>query len=530
MGFESNEEKREQNTVETQFEGGGVDMESGDLSAASPVTAPKRSLRERRAVRARAVDPSAQPGRSAAGAAQPGRRAGASGNNTGTPPVRKPIMRSNSEFGYLFSDSEPVDNHMDETYSQRLNGLAYDGKKRGDEAEYAELFEGQQSMVRRPENRMSAPAGTFEAHQQPQEAPAETGRRPRFSRRSQEHSSAAAYAAANEVSAAELAARIEPEPAAEPAQQTQPELSPYDRQADHGYPRREDNYIPRDRRYEDDYSDDYSYRGRGIRHDYRGGYEPQPEYPPYGYPPAAYPPGYPYPYPYGQYPPYPPYGQYPAYPPYGYPPAAYPPGYPYPMQTQEPQAVSTAPVPDEPPAAAAVDPVIPSITFAEPEPEKPEPVPVPPEPVIQFPDDSSDSVDEEFAGLDYTPSRNYEKRSEAPKQPEAAEEPTASAEPAVGRSSGSSRFNRRSRSSGPSSDNEPAQADPVPASEPSAQKAASGEPDPVRRSSRRAAKEFDWSDSSSPAKDSTDWFSSDSSSTDISKAGGSSRFNRRSRS
>ncbi len=425
MGFEPEEILREE-TAENKFEGGGVDLDSGDLSAADPIAAPRRTTRERLSVRPRAVSAQKTDDRPAsADQSRISRRAGA----MSPPPIRKPIMRSNSEFGYLFNDSEPVDNYMDEQYSRRLDGLAYDGKGKDSDSQYSDLFEGeQQSMVRRPENRSSA-APVYASEPAPQATP-QTAHRPRFSRRSRETSAAAAYAAAGELSAAELASRSESQPQSQPlaepfAEPSAPPAEPTFAEPQPGaMPYPDASYPP----------DPYGEYGRRPI-DPRGPYDMPPEYPPYGQYPV-YPPNYPYPYPYGQYPMYPPYG----YPPYGYPPAAYPPGYGYPPQPQEEarpaesEAVPMDNVPSPPPSFLRQP------KAAEPAPVQPEPEPEP-----AFPS-SVDSAEDEFAAVSAFAPIPEPVPEEPIQAPAPTPEPEPAAAPARERSVGSSRFNRRSRS------------------------------------------------------------------------------------
>lgn len=456
MGFEPTDNNKPTNQIETKFEGGGVDLESDGLAAASPVMAPRRPRYDRpQAVRAHAVPAGAGPA-----AMQPGGPAPAGQRRPQVSPhLRRPIMSSASEFGYLFSDSEPMDNPMGEAYSRSLDGLAYDGRQQS-ESQYADLFSGTpQSMVRRPENRMSAAP----MHQHPAAAPASgPSRRPQFSRRNRQSASIAAYNAANSVPAAELSARAEeeeraaaaqPQPAAVkvqpvPVQQTpvqEPPVQQYDSYpAEPGYAvpyrrgavrRNPYAYYPEEQQYYDPYAAAYSAPpAYPPSYGQYPGYNPYGQYP--GYPPYAQYPGYP---PYGQYPGYNPYGQYPAYPPgYGYPvqPAAVPYGAPY----DDPYAVpydeyaagyyAAVPVeaeqmlPAEPPAAAAPAPA-----------PAPEPAPAP----------AAMPVPVAIPEVEQTASAAAEKTAD---KPAASEKPTAAAESAAPAPSPSgSRF--KSRSSDP---------------------------------------------------------------------------------
>ena len=455
MGFEPEDIRKDNSSFDAQFEGGGADIDADGLAAASPVAAPRRSIKN---VRAR----SAQQEHSIplSGDRTPGSSRRAEVSNP--PPVRRPIMRSNSEFGYLFSDAEPVDNHMDDAYSHRLDALAYDGRSK-DDGQYNDLLEGDQpSMVRRPENRMSAPEPSADRFSRGSRSePQSSGRR--FSRRNRDAS----------------AAQVQPEPAA-PAEPpvfsappvVQPEPAPFfapapaepPREPDRRFAERpierfddrqaapydrvrnsidgDDRYYGRGprprRRYDDD--DDYAYDYRERRARRYGEYdEPQqPAYPPYGQYPG-YPP---YPYGYAPYPGYPPYGQYPGYPPYGYPP------YGYPIQ---PGAI--------PPGAMPPDGVMPDpygMDIAAPQPSEAAPS-------VDFPEHDSRSVEEEFS---FAPPAVQPEPEPAPEPaPEPEPEPVPQPEPELvpenipaPPAGGSSRFNRRSR----------AAADSTPAAQPEA--------------------------------------------------------------
>ncbi len=462
MGFEPEDKKIQDNSLDIQFEGGGADVDGSDFADAPTVSAP----RSRRPVKARAV---AQTNFSN----DPEERAARRAENHNPPPVRRPMMRPSSEFGYLFSDDEPVDNHMDDQYSRRLDALAYDGRAQSDE-QYSALMEGeQQSMVRRPENRMSADS----ARSQSDEG---TGRRrQRFARRERNDTPAQAFADISQTPASELAAREEPpaEPVpAEPAPIAAPFRAPMEEPpAAAGTPPMHPDYR-RPRR--DPYRDD-RYRGRApypYEDDRRyaeppAGYDVPPDaYQPYG-PYPGYPP-YPYPYGYPSYPGYPPYGQYPGYPPY--PPVAYPPyGYPVPAAMYPPGTVPAEPQANLPaePAPLPAEPVTP---IAEPPAPEPEPAPEPvkdevPDVVLPHPPAPSAGrhsqiINERFASLDDEPATEVRTEPEkkpvekpAPRSVEADDFPARTSineddfparttiEP-MSESAGNGRFKRRSRS------------------------------------------------------------------------------------
>lgn len=374
MGFEPEDKRFSEPSFDIQFEGGGADVDGNDFADASTVTAPRS---HRRSLKAKAVARSAPP-EQFGNHADPEERAARRAENHNPPPVRRPLMRSSSEFGYLFNDDEPVDNHMDDQHSRRLDALAYDGRQNGDE-QYSDLMEGDQpSMVRRPENRVSADNAFVPGAEA---APSGGSRRQRFARRSRDNSAAEAFAAASSVSAAELTSRAEPEP--EPSHQPQvvvpeepaPSVIIPPVHEERRRPSRRDPYYD-DRREcdeRDGYGMGYDRRDRRYPDPYHG---QEPVYPPYGQYPA-YPP-YPYPYgyaPYGQYPAYPAYPQPPAYPPYGYPPAGYPP-YGYPVAGV---VYPAGPAAAETPAAEApAEPIAPALP--EPEPVSVEEVTVLPEP------------------------------------------------------------------------------------------------------------------------------------------------------
>lgn len=454
MGFEPNEERTVDNLPETRFEGGGADIDGNDLSAASPVAAPKRarlSVRPRSAAETAPTQDDAAPVRKG----MPPRT-----EEHTPPPVRRPIMRPSSEFGYLFSDEEPVDNHMDDSYSRRLDGLAYDGRKQEDDAQYADLMDGSQpSMVRRPENRMSAESASPRSRQeQPAERPS------RFSRRSR-------TAPAQETEPT-------PEVMTEPALQEQAnEAAPAEEHREHPG----DEYRPR-RRYEgDDQGYDPRERRRSRPYDPRQVYGPaQAAYPPYGQYPAAYPPGYGYP-PYGYpvQPGYPPYGYpvQPGYAPYGYPMQAGYPAYVYPVQPgafppgmmpMQP-AVPEQPAPEQPQT-------VPSQTESQTEEEIP-PHPMPP--MSLLPKAADDSRTNSAQAAPVRPDEDKKPAEEKPAEAKAAEEkkpaqPQTSAResnPASQPASaggGSSRFNRRTHRTDSGSGAAPASTQPAQSSAPPA--------------------------------------------------------------
>lgn len=524
MGFEPNDERTVDNLPENQFEGGGADIDSDGLAAAGGVAAPKRA---RLTLRSRSA------GGAQTGNAAPSEKGMPPRTEEHTPPpVRKPLMRPSSEFGYLFSDSEPVDTHMDDSYSRRLDGLAYDGSTQSD-GDYSELLEGEQpSMVRRPENRMSAEGYDDSSRTaQPAERPS------RFSRRTREAAPVEEAPAQEPVIEEQPAAVYVPEAEAQPAAEEQP--------ADYG---RDDRFAeePRRRRYEEDIYDRRERRERRYADRQTPYGAPRGAYPPYGQYPGAYPPGYGYPpYGYPQYPVYPPYGQYPAayppgygYPPYGYAypvqPGMYPPGViPVQIVSSEPpvQPVEVPALPAEAPApvqAAPAEPVTQPAAEEKTEDEIP-PHPLPPM-SFSFPEEDSRSVDDEFSFAEEQP---------------AQESPAPQPQPEPARSEGSSRFNRRSRSeaapvstSAPDNDSFFDDDDFGGDSESSGtSSAAESRSARFNRRSRSSADSFAAPADSAPAGGTDDWFGDDdgfgdsgSSADSTPPSGGrSARFNRRSR-
>lgn len=252
------------------------------------------------------------------------------------------LMSENSEFGYLFSDTEPEDRHMSASRSSRLDALAYDEKQDGDGSQYESLFSDTESMVRRKENRRpagDAPIGVREPAPKPAEpTPSEPIAMPKAPRRQEkaekkpEPAPAPAPAAKSEEKHSRFSLRGRKDKDAKNAPGRQPELPPEppfgdrDFERDRRYDdrrfddRRFDDRRYDDRRYDDRRFDDRRYDDR--RYDDRRYDDRRGAYPPPGYP---YPPAYPqYPYP----PQYPAYPSYPAYQPY----QSYPQ---YPQQVQQ---------------------------------------------------------------------------------------------------------------------------------------------------------------------------------------------------
>ncbi len=477
MGFEPNEEKTTvDNLPENQFEGGGADIDIDGLSAASPVAAPKRariSMRSRASADSSASQSTADTAKSKG---MPPRT-----EESTPPPVRRPIMRPSSEFGYLFSDDEPVDNHMDDSFSHRLDGLAYEGRK--DDEQYSSVMEGTQpSMVRRPENRMSADSASSRSSQEARR----TDRSSRFSRRNR--SAAPEAAPQPEVISEPLIS----EPA--PPEETRNYFEPSGEQRDF----REDDYRPRRRRD----GDEYDYDRRRHQPDY--GTHPD-AYPPYGSYSTPYPPGYPYPYGY-------PVPAQPGYPPYGYPvQPGYPP-YAYPVQPQQGYPAYVYAVPPGMVYPAGVIPVQ-TLPAEQNAPQQAQPAPEPAAPAKKETPAEEEVLPHPLPPVSLLRKSGESKEKNAEPAPAAKKTPVddkPAAAPAPS-GNGNSRFNRRSRST--------------------EEKSAADISNAIHKDSSAApAKE-----PAAPAADSFDWFSDHGSNTSgggdkpTPTSGGSSRFNRRSK-
>lgn len=195
MGFEQSDELFRSDDIGFEINE-DLDLDDGELTGLPTVKVPKRSARERVEVkqgirRDRLGRPTDEDGEGDMVA--PVRGVRLSGGAAGGRGFGAPMMSESSEFGYLFNDDEPTDEHMDEKRAERLSALAYDEAHDGDGEQYDDIFsadaESEPMVRRRGFNRRKSESRTDAEGSQANTAPSGRGddssdKKTRFARRS----------------------------------------------------------------------------------------------------------------------------------------------------------------------------------------------------------------------------------------------------------------------------------------------------------------------------------------------------------